>query len=127
MGADLTIGPVIDEGFYYDCCLDGRTIREEDLAAIEKKIQTVINERQVFQRVRVSREEALGMFQENKFKVELINGLPEVGYKTLGHYFLLLTLFPRRPAPWLCFLLQKELTYIFIRVRVCVLLGWLAG
>lgn len=86
MGADLTIGPVIDEGFYYDCFMDGRSIREEDLTTIEKKIQTVINERQVFQRVRVSREEALGMFQENKFKVELINGLPEVEYKAFYYY-----------------------------------------
>jgi threonyl-tRNA synthetase len=39
----------------------------------------VVKEKQPFERVVVSRDEALGMFQENKFKVEIIGGLPEVG------------------------------------------------
>ena len=38
----------------------------------------IIKEKQSFQRVEVTREEALDMFQENKFKVEIIGGLPQV-------------------------------------------------
>ncbi len=39
-GVDLTIGPSIEEGFYYDCYLeDGRTLTDADKAAIEKRMQ----------------------------------------------------------------------------------------
>lgn len=41
-GVDLTIGPAIEEGFYYDCFLeDGRTLTDADKAAIEKRMQQV--------------------------------------------------------------------------------------
>ena len=41
-GVDLTIGPAIEEGFYYDCFLDdGRTLGEADKPTIEKRIQEV--------------------------------------------------------------------------------------
>ena len=41
-GVDLTIGPAIEEGFYYDCYLeDGRTLTDSDKAAIEKRMQQV--------------------------------------------------------------------------------------
>lgn len=44
-GVDLTIGPAIEEGFYYDCYLeDGRTLTESDKAAIEKRMQQVTAE-----------------------------------------------------------------------------------
>ena len=165
-GVDLTIGPSIEEGFYYDCYLeDGRTLTDADKAAIEKRMQQassndhihrtlcylhaasyskpalqtqvvckswkhqgtqaqcnvplicvsshiarfacvhveptsspafsimsclhapscqtvmlkmqVVKESQSFQRVVVTRDEALAMFQENKFKVEIISGLPQ--------------------------------------------------
>jgi threonyl-tRNA synthetase len=78
-GVDLTIGPPIEEGFYYDCHMGDATLNEDDLQRVEKRVTNAIKEKQPFQRIEVSRAEALAMFQENKFKIELIENLPEVG------------------------------------------------
>ena len=75
-GADLTIGPSIEEGFYYDCSLGERTLSDHERDGIEKRMQAIVKEKQPFQRIEVSRDEALEMFLENKFKVELITSLP---------------------------------------------------
>ena len=83
-GADLTIGPSIEEGFYYDCSLGERTLSDHERDGIEKRMQAIIKEKQPFQRIEVSRDEALEMFLENKFKVELINNLP--GDATISCY-----------------------------------------
>ena len=83
-GADLTIGPSIEEGFYYDCSLGERTLSDHERDGIEKRMQPIIKEKQPFQRIEVSRDEALEMFLENKFKVELINNLP--GDATISCY-----------------------------------------
>ncbi|CAK0779434.1 hypothetical protein CVIRNUC_004773 [Coccomyxa viridis] len=76
-GAKLTIGPALEEGFYYDCFLGERTLTEADKAALEKQVQQIVKEKQDFERVVVTREEALSMFEENKFKAEIIQGLPQ--------------------------------------------------
>jgi len=76
-GVDLTIGPPLEEGFYYDCYMGERTLVEEDKSAISQAMNKFIKEKQNFERVVVTREEALGMFEENKFKVELISSFPE--------------------------------------------------
>ena len=76
-GADLTIGPAIEEGFYYDCYLGEKTLTPDNVEEIEKRMKAIIGEKQPFQRIVVSRDEALEMFAENKFKVELISNLPE--------------------------------------------------
>lgn len=75
-GVDLTIGPALEEGFYYDCYMGERTLTEPEKARLEKRIEAVAKEAQRFERVVVTRDEALSMFQENKFKIEIINGLP---------------------------------------------------
>jgi len=75
-GSDLTIGPPIDEGYYYDCYNEGKPFTEEDVKRIEKRFDAITKEAQVYQRAVVTREEALAMFQENPFKVEIIEGLP---------------------------------------------------
>ncbi|KAL4423853.1 hypothetical protein ABPG75_001154 [Micractinium tetrahymenae] len=75
-GADLTIGPALEEGFYYDCFLGDRTLNDAEKAVIAKRMQQAVKEKQSFERIEVSREEALSMFQENKFKVEIISELP---------------------------------------------------
>eukprot|EP00198_Chlamydomonas_reinhardtii_P006862 XP_001696198.1 threonine-tRNA ligase [Chlamydomonas reinhardtii] len=75
-GVDLTIGPALEEGFYYDCFMGDRTLTEADKARLEKRIEGSVKESQKFQRVVVTREEALSMFEENKFKIEIIQGLP---------------------------------------------------
>lgn len=68
-GADLTIGPAIEEGFYYDCYLGDKTLTDADKARVQKRIEAAVKEGQKFERIAVSRDEALGMFTENKFKV----------------------------------------------------------
>eukprot|EP00884_Botryococcus_braunii_P020679 jgi/Botrbrau1/7295/Bobra.0318s0027.1 len=55
---------------------ENRTLADGDRADINKAIDRITKEKQAFQRVVVSRDEALQMFQENKFKVEIISGLP---------------------------------------------------
>lgn len=70
-GVDLTIGPVIDEGFYYDCYMgDGRgTLSQDEWPKIVSKMEAIAKEAQPFQRVEVTQEEAKNMFEENRFKV----------------------------------------------------------
>lgn len=72
----LTIGPAIDDGFYYDIDLD-RQILPEDFPIIEKKMKEIINKGEVFERRVVSRDEAIKIFQGNEYKEELIRDLPE--------------------------------------------------
>ncbi|KAL6760107.1 hypothetical protein V8C86DRAFT_2561020 [Haematococcus lacustris] len=75
-GVDLTIGPALEEGFYYDCYMGDRALTEGDRPRMEKRMEAAAKEGQRFERVVVSRDEALAMFQENKFKVEIISSLP---------------------------------------------------
>jgi len=72
----LTIGPAINDGFYYDFDLPVQ-LTEEDLTKIEAEMKKIINSSQAFTRVEVSKEKALEMFKENPYKTELINELPE--------------------------------------------------
>ena len=75
-GADLTIGPALEEGFYYDCFLDDRSLNSADKDRLVKRMQTSVKERHTFERAVISKEEALDMFSENKFKVEMITAFP---------------------------------------------------
>lgn len=72
----LTIGPAIDDGFYYDIDLQ-RPITPDDYASIEKKMKEIINKGEEFKREVVSREQALKIFKGNEYKEELIRELPE--------------------------------------------------
>lgn len=74
----FAIGPAIANGFYYD--LDSEhTFTPEDLQAIEKEMAKIVKQNLPLQRAEIPRSEALAMFQakEEKYKVELINDLPE--------------------------------------------------
>jgi threonyl-tRNA synthetase len=75
-GTRIAIGPAIENGFYYDFDLP-EPIKTEDLKAIEKKMKKIISGRHDFKREVVSREEALELFADEPYKVELINELPE--------------------------------------------------
>ncbi len=74
--AKLTIGPAVDNGFYYDIDLD-KNITPDDFSAIEKKMKEIINKGEDFKKVVVSREEALKLFKGNEYKTEIIKELPE--------------------------------------------------
>ena len=70
------IGPQIDDGLYYDFLLP-RTVTQEDFATIEEKMHEIIKRREEWIVREVSKEEGLKMFADQKFKVELIQDLPE--------------------------------------------------
>ncbi|XP_008802022.1 threonine--tRNA ligase, mitochondrial 1 [Phoenix dactylifera] len=78
-GCKLCIGPCTTrgEGFYYDAFYDDLTLNEEYFDQIKSRASKAAAEKQPFERIEVSREQALEMFSENKFKVEIINELPE--------------------------------------------------
>jgi len=87
----LGIGPVIEEGFYYDVDLD-RPISSEDLEAIEKEMERIVAEDLPIRRRVVSREEALRIYEElgDPLKLELIHDLPEDAVITIydqGEFF----------------------------------------
>lgn len=74
--ARFAIGPAIDEGFYYDFELP-RSLSPDDLAEIESRMKKIVKNKEKFQREEVTREEALEIFADQPFKVELIRDLPE--------------------------------------------------
>lgn len=83
-GAHLTIGPALQTGFYYDSYMGSFTVPEEDLKKVESKALDVCKAKHEFQRLVISKEEALEMFKHNPFKVSLIsNKIPEGGKTTV--------------------------------------------
>lgn len=75
----LTIGPAIENGFYYDVDFGGHTISEKDFADIEKKALEISREKHDFKMREVSKADALDFYQKNhnQYKVELIENLSD--------------------------------------------------
>lgn len=73
-GALLAIGPVIEEGFYYD--FDNVDLKNTDFAQIENKMREIISSKISFIRREISREEAIKLFSAEPYKLELIHALP---------------------------------------------------
>lgn len=71
----LGIGPVIEDGFYYDIDME-QSLTPEDLSAIEKEMNKIVNENVDIRRKVVSRDEALALFANDYLKLELIRDLP---------------------------------------------------
>ena len=72
------IGPEVKDGAYYDFVLpEGKAITEADYKLIEDKMREIIKRREVWTRREVTREEALDIFKDQKFKKELIEDFPE--------------------------------------------------
>lgn len=78
-GCKLCIGPCTTrgEGFYYDAFYDDITLNEDEFKKISAQATKAATEKQPFERIEVSRQQALEMFSENPFKVEIIKELPE--------------------------------------------------
>lgn len=70
-GAKYTIGPAVEDGFYYDFDVDA-PFTEDDLGRIEARMREIIEEDQAFVRHEVSRDEALALFADQPYKVEII-------------------------------------------------------
>ncbi|MEP6342315.1 MAG: threonine--tRNA ligase [Maricaulaceae bacterium] len=77
-GTQVTIGPVIENGFYYDFYRE-QPFSEDDFAKIEKKMAFIINRNDKFERVVMPRDEAIKTFEDmgEAYKAELIRDLPE--------------------------------------------------
>ncbi len=76
-GAQVTIGPVIDNGFYYDFSYE-RAFNMDDLSKIEKRMEELAKQDLAIERVVMSRDEAISAFKAmgEEYKVEIINDLP---------------------------------------------------
>jgi len=83
--AQVTIGPVIEDGFFYDFAFE-RAFTPEDLAAIEKAMQEIVKEDLQVERSVMSRDEAVAMFKEmgELYKVEILESIP--GNEELSFY-----------------------------------------
>ncbi|MFN5841565.1 MAG: threonine--tRNA ligase [Acidimicrobiaceae bacterium] len=72
-GAQFSIGPAIEDGFYYDCDLPGgRTFSDDDLASIEARMREIMKANQPFIRSELSAADALSLFAAQKYKCEII-------------------------------------------------------
>src|SRR5689334_14391784 len=78
-GTKVTIGPAIEDGFYYDFDKPGGSFTEEDLKTIEKTMFDVINKNTPFRREVTTRAGALELFEKmgETFKLEIIKSVPE--------------------------------------------------
>ena len=78
-GVKFGIGPAIENGFYYDVDLGGQTISDSDLPKIEKKMLELARQKQHFERIDVSKSEAMKHFEEkgDQYKCELISELED--------------------------------------------------
>ena len=75
--AKFWVGPVIEEGFYYDIDLGDDVIKEEDLPAIEKEMKKCAKDAKNIIRRELTKEEALEMFKDDPYKQDLISRMDE--------------------------------------------------
>lgn len=75
--AKFWVGPVVEEGFYYDIDLGDQTISDDDLPKIEKEMKKICKDGKRIVRHEVSKEEALEEFKDDEYKLDLINGLED--------------------------------------------------
>ena len=73
--AKFWVGPVISEGFYYDMDLGDVTLKEEDLLKIEKEMKKISKDGKRIVRHELSRKEALEMFHDDPYKIDLIENM----------------------------------------------------
>ena len=71
------VGPVIEDGFYYDIDLNGKTLTEDDLTVIEKEMKKCSKDNKNIVRHEITKEEALKMFKNDPYKIDLISRMDE--------------------------------------------------
>ncbi len=82
--AKYTIGPPVENGFYYDFDLP-QPLTNEDLEKIEKRMRQIISAGHLFQKKVLSAEEARQLFKDQPYKLELIDGLEKGGTDEYGN------------------------------------------
>ena len=75
--AKFWVGPVIEDGFYYDIDLGDKSLNEEDFPKIEKEMKKISKDNKLIKRIELSKEEALDMFKDDPYKIDLINRMDE--------------------------------------------------
>ena len=75
--AKFWVGPVIEDGFYYDIDLGDEVIKEEDLPKIEKEMKKCAKDGKKIIRYEISKEEALEQFKDDPYKIDLISRMDE--------------------------------------------------
>ncbi|MBR3310567.1 MAG: threonine--tRNA ligase [Solobacterium sp.] len=75
--AKFWVGPVVEEGFYYDIDLGDEVIRDDDLPKIEKEMKKIAKDGKKIVRRELSKKEALDMFGDDPYKVDLISRMDE--------------------------------------------------
>ncbi len=73
--AKLTIGPVIDDGFYYD--IDMEPISEDDFVKIEAEMKKIVKAKMPIRRENIGKAEALALYKDEPYKLEMIQDLPD--------------------------------------------------
>lgn len=75
--AKFWVGPVIEDGFYYDMDLGDKVITEEDIPKIEKEMKKIAKDGKKIIRHEISKQEALDMFKDDEYKLDLIEHFPD--------------------------------------------------
>jgi threonyl-tRNA synthetase len=89
-GVKFWVGPAVDRGFYYDMDLGAKTISEDDLIILEKKMDELAKKNSIFIRKEISKADALAYFTEkgDEYKLDLLQGLKdgEITFYTQGDF-----------------------------------------
>lgn len=89
-GVKFWVGPPVENGFYYDMDLGDKKITEDDLRALEKKMNELAKQQSVFERKEISKPEAIKYFSEkgDEYKLDLLQGLHdgEITFYTQGKF-----------------------------------------
>ena len=75
--AKFWVGPVIEEGFYYDIDLGDKVLTENDIEAISKEMKKLAKDGKKIVRHEISKKEALEMFKDDPYKIDLIERMDE--------------------------------------------------
>ena len=75
--AKFWVGPVIESGFYYDVDLGDKVLNEEDLPKIESEMKKIAKSDKLIKRVELTKDEALNMFKDDPYKIDLIERMDE--------------------------------------------------
>ena len=84
--AKFWVGPIIEEGFYYDIDLGSDVLTEDDLPKIEKEMKKIAKGNKYINKVELSKEEALEMFKDDEYKMDLLESMDDniTAYKQEG-------------------------------------------
>ncbi len=89
-GAKFWVGPALEKGFYYDIDLGGKTLKEEDVVILEKKMNELAKQANAYIRKEMSKAEAVAYFTEkgDEYKLDLLSGLEDgtITFYTQGQF-----------------------------------------